>query len=134
MVVISLFFISFDVRGLPLDGREQGDAREEVTQLRRELESAKQRGDIYEKEVITWHKWRAEQPWLAEIQSYEKQVTRMHNELNEFSKACAYFADLDRLYVSMEKQDPPRGRPEITPIFWNHIKEVADAYNNRRIG
>jgi hypothetical protein len=48
----------------------------ELTRLRAEVEAARLRGDVLQAEVDRWTKWHSDQPWLAEIYGYQKQLAR----------------------------------------------------------
>lgn len=46
-----------------------------------EREAATLRADCLQKEVTAWTEWREKQPWLAEIRSYQDQLTALRADL-----------------------------------------------------
>lgn len=54
------------------------------------------RADCLQLEVDRWVKWREEQPWLAEIHSYQQQVKNLADETQRLKYALSQFCDDER--------------------------------------
>jgi hypothetical protein len=76
---------------------QMSDEREhnanEAGRLRAEVEAARLRGDVLQAEVDRWTKWHSDQPWLAEIYDYQKQLARAEADAARWSLLARCNAD-----------------------------------------
>jgi hypothetical protein len=71
----------------------------ELARLRAEVKAARLRGDVLQAEVDRWTKWHSDQPWLAEIYGYQKQLARAEKAEAERDRADAEVAELKKLLL-----------------------------------